>query len=143
MSLLTRCGPPGLIAMALLSTCGGDDEGEGLRGEQARVAQTVRALSDAYRSRDARTVCRLTVPNVLLSPADASTRAKERRICERDFRRHKLFELGASVEGTVSEVTVSNGRATVRLEAKDGRGSPTIIRLAKLDGEWKIVTLAG
>lgn len=109
-------------------------------GEARRAVAALLALDAALRARDARQVCRLTVPDYLAFSSRAS-REREQRACEGMFGKRGEFDgFGRDYARRVLRVRIRGPRATLRVvETNRGRRQATTVRMARVDGRWRLV----
>lgn len=127
-----------LLGLLALAGCGGDSDEttattnlgftDGLSGQERQVAAAVEEYVVAFQAGDVERICELT------SRTEAAQSNCEETLPEFKPRGLPRFELG--------KVVVSGRHARTRLIAQDGQGSPTLVRLVRVDGDWKILVVS-
>ena len=118
-----------LACAALVAACGGDDE--------ADVRQTLNAFADATAKKDYQRLC-----DDLLSPELIEKIRKVNLPCEvalrtgfEDVERPRIEVKAVRIDGDTAS-------ARVRSTAANQEPSEDVVRLVKVDGEWRVASLA-
>ena len=120
-----------VLALSLaLGACGGGDDTE-------EVREVVRDFVEATNERDGDTLCGELLTQEYLEQATGATGDKAEDACKQQLD----LVTGLKLELlSVGRVTVDGDEATVRATiATGGQRSPRVFRLAKEDGDWKLV----
>ena len=121
---------PVLVLCVALGACGGGDDTEDVR-------QVVRDFVEATNERDGDTLCEELLTQEYLEQATGATGDQAEDACKQQLDLVTGLKLDLL---SIGRVTVDGDEATVRATiATGGQRSPRVFRLAKEDGDWKLL----
>jgi hypothetical protein len=135
-----RAASSALVAVALLSGCGGSDKGS----DQEQVTQAVTDFAHAFGKGDGEKACDQLTPGARDAFVSRISSLVGTRDCAEAIGKLPAVA-GAEVTGpfqtaTVDQVKVTGDTATARLTAA-GHSAP--VRLQKRDGDWLLTAVPG